>query len=122
MADRFSPGRIGDWVVFCDICGQKCYASEASKLSTYTGRGGLIVCPKDADKVDPGLIPYKVTVEKNIPWTRINHTNVENSAPIYDLEAQTVEQISSYLYISTSQSDEQIITLSQDEDVYISVS
>jgi len=122
MADRFSPGRIGDWVVFCDICGQKCYASEASKLSTYTGRGGLIVCPKDADKVDSGLIPYKVTVEKNIPWTRINHTNVENSAPIYDLEAQTVEQISSYLYISTSQSDEQIITLSQDEDVYISVS
>lgn len=119
---RFSPGRRGDWVVFCDICGQKCYASEASKLSTYTGRGGLIVCPKDVDKIDYGLIPYRSPAEKNIPWTRINHTNVGNGSPIYDLEAQTVEQLSSYWFISLSQDVDQIITLSQDEDAYIALS
>lgn len=121
MADRFNPGRLGDWVVFCDICGQKCYASEASRLDANTGRGGLIVCPKDIDKIDFGLIPYKVPVERPIPWTRINHTDVSDAAPIYDLEAQTVEQLSSYWFISLSQG-EQIITLSQDEDAYIALS
>lgn len=121
MTDRFSPGRLGDWIVFCDICGQKCYASETSKLSTYTGRGGLIVCSKDADRIDYGLVPYRVPTEKNVPWTRINHTDVSNSAPIYDLEASTVDQLSDYQYFSPSQGD-QIVTMSESEDYYIALS
>lgn len=121
MSDRFSPGRLGDWVVFCDICGQKCYASEATKLSTYTGRGGLIVCPKDVDKIDYGLIPYRIPTEKNVPWTRINFTNVENGSPIYNLESHTLEQLGDFQFISISQG-EQIISLSKDEDAYIATS
>lgn len=89
MTDRFDPGRLGDWVVFCDICGQKCYASEASKLSTYTGRGGLIVCKNDTDKIDPGLIPYKSPAERNVPWTRINHTSTTNATTPIDFETST---------------------------------
>jgi len=122
MADRFNPGRVGDWVVFCDICGQKCYASEATKLSTYTGRGGLIVCSKDVDKIDYGLIPYKLPIERNVPWTRINHTDVADGSPIYDLQVATVEQISSYQYLVTSQGEKQILVLSQDEDVWLATS
>jgi len=122
MADRFNPGRVGDWVVFCDICGQKCYASEATKLSTYTGRGGLIVCPKDVDKIDYGLIPYKLPIERNVPWTRINHTDVADGSPIYDLQVATVEQISSYQYLVTSQGEKQILVLSQDGDVWLATS
>lgn len=122
LMDRFNPGRLGDWVVFCDICGQKCYASETTKLEMYTGRGGLIVCAKDADKIDYGLVPYKVPVERPIPWTRINHTDTSDGSPIYDLEALTVEQISSFQFISLSQDNDQIITLSQDEDSYIATS
>ena len=76
----------GDWYIYCDICGQRCFASEAVHLSTYTGRGGLIVCPKDADNIDHGLIPFSVTAEKNVPFTRVNHTNTDNANAIENLE------------------------------------
>ena len=122
MTDRFNPGRVGDWVVFCDICGQKCYASEATRLPAATGRGGLIVCPKDVDKIDYGLIPYKTPTERNVPWTRINHTNTDNGSPVFDLESATVEQISSYQYVELSQGNDVILTLSQDEDTWIATS
>jgi hypothetical protein len=84
MSDRFNPGKLGDWVVFCDICGQKCYASESTKLSTYTGHGGAIVCPNDVDKLDYGLIPYRIPVEKPIPWARIGDSPIppNEAAPI----------------------------------------
>lgn len=89
MTDRFSPARKGDWVLFCDICGQKCYASESTKLSTYTGRGGLIVCKNDLDKVDYGLVPYKPRTERPIPYTRINNTNTDDASAPLDLETAT---------------------------------
>lgn len=78
---------IGDWYVFCDICGQKCYASETTKLSSATGRGGLIVCKNDIDNIDYGLIPFEIDVEQSVPFTRINHTNTTNAAAPYDPEA-----------------------------------
>lgn len=81
MTDRFRPGRISDWVVFCDICGQKCYASEAKKLSQETGRGGLIVCPNDADYIDFGLIPYKPPTERPIPFARYDDETANGSEP-----------------------------------------
>lgn len=86
---KFSPGKVGDWVMFCDICGQKWYASEMTKLDTDTGRGGLIVCPFDADKVDYGLIPYVPEVERPIPYTRINHTSTTNHSSVVDPETST---------------------------------
>lgn len=109
MTDRFDPGRLGDWIVFCDICGKKCYASETVKLSEYTGKGGLVVCRQDADKVDPGLIPYSVKAEKNIPFTRTNHTNTDNASPLVDLESMAYQW-----YLASSQ-DGAIIVSSQDD-------
>lgn len=103
--DRFVPGRLGDWVVFCDICGQKCFAHEASKLASETGRGGLIVCPKDADKIDYGLIPYIPRVEKIIPWTHVNHLNTTNGADTIDYDTQDVETVGVLVLIGVSQND-----------------
>lgn len=106
--------RLGDWYIFCDICGRKCLASKAVKLDTYTGRGGLIVCPYDADKIDPGVIPYRTPSEQNVPWTRINHTNTDDGAPLVDLESMT------YQYYLASSQDGAIIMSSQDDAWIIS--
>lgn len=89
MSDRFNKARRGEWVAFCDICGQKCYSSEMTKLSNYTGRGGLIVCKNDVDKIDYGLVPYKVPSEQPIPWARVNHTNTTNGAAVINYETTT---------------------------------
>ena len=101
--------RQGDYIFFCDICGQRYYASEGHKLSTYTGRGGLIVCKHDADKEDLGVKPYTPRVERSVPWARINHTDTTDSSPEVDLESMT------YVYFLASSQDGAIITSSQDD-------
>lgn len=101
---------IGDWYTFCDICGRRCLASETTKLETYTGRGDLIVCKYDTDQIDPGLIPYRIPVEKNIPWARINHSNTSNGSPLVDLENMSLQY-----YIVASQDGAYIVS-SQDND------
>ena len=103
-----------DWYIFCDLCGQRCLASTATKLSNYTGRGGLIVCKYDADKIAEGLIPFKPRIEKNVPWTRINHTNTDDASPLVDLESMT------YQYYLASSQDGAIIMSSQDDAWIIS--
>lgn len=82
MSNKYFAGNKGQYI-FCDICGQACYAFEATKLESYTGRGGAIVCPNDVDKIDFGLVPYKVPYERSVQFTRINHTNVTNGAEPY---------------------------------------
>lgn len=114
MADRFNPGRLGDWVVFCDICGKKCYASETVKLSNYTGRDGLRVCLQDADVQDPSLVPFRYKSEKPIPDVRVNHTNTSNAAPLIDTEDMAYQW-----YLASSQ-DGAIIMSSQDDAWIIS--
>jgi hypothetical protein len=112
VKDRFSPGRLGDWIVFCDICGQKHYASETTKLSTYTGKGGLVVCKHDVDKIDAGLVPYSIKREKNVPFIRINHTNTSNAAPLVDLEEMAYQW-----YLASSQDN--VIIMSSQDDAWI---
>lgn len=112
----------GDYYIYCDICGQRHYASRTTKLSHYTGREGLIVCPYDVDKIDPGLIPFTPRKEKIVSNIRINHANTANSSPIFDYEVDTVENISSYQYLMPSQYDNVVLTLSQDEDIWIATS
>lgn len=102
--------RLGDWYVFCDICGQRCFASEATKLSTYTGRGGLIVCPKDVDAIDYGQVPYTPKAEENVPLTRSNHTDTTQGATEYDLEEGALAY-----FLATSQ-DNLIIEPSQNDE------
>lgn len=111
MTDRV---RLGDWIVYCDICGKRCNASETVKLSTYTGRGGLIVCRQDADKIDAGLVPYSARREKSVPYARVNHTNTGNARPLVDLEEMAYQ-----LYLASSQ-DNTIIVSSQDDAWIIS--
>lgn len=107
--------REGDWFTYCDICGQKYYASETTKLSTYTGRGSLIVCHHDADTIDPGLLPFRPPIEKSLPWVRINHTDTTDGSPLVDPETMTL-----IYYLAASQ-DNAILTTSQD-DAWINVS
>ncbi len=88
MSNKKFGGNKGRYI-FCDICGQACYAYEAKRLSIETGRPGLIVCPNDADMSDPGLMAYTVPPEKPVEWTRINHTNVDNSSAPINYETST---------------------------------
>jgi len=105
--------KLGDWYVFCDICGRRCYASETIQLTQYTGRGGMIVCKQDADKIDPGLIPYNIPKEKLVSRVRINHTNTTDGSPLVDLESMSLSYniIASQdgAYIVSSQDDARII-------------
>lgn len=62
--------RQGDWYYFCQQCNTRCYASETTKLGTYTGKGGLRVCPKCVDAIDYKFVPYKIPAEKPVPFSR----------------------------------------------------
>jgi len=101
--------REGDWYVYCDICGQRTLASKTTKLSTYTGHGGQIVCRHDVDRIDYGVIPYRPRREKNVPWARAGDTNSDNSAPIVDMESMSYQW-----YLAASQ-DNSILMSSQDD-------
>lgn len=101
--------RHGDWYAYCDICGQRTYASNTTKLSTYTGKGGLVVCRHDVDREDPGLKPFIPRIEQAVTVTRINHTNTDDAAPLLDLESMTLQY-----YLAASQ-DNAILMSSQDD-------
>lgn len=79
MSNRYFSGRKGHYI-FCDICGQACYDWEITVLDSKTGRGGCIVCPKDADSIDYGIIPYALPVEKSVKFARMENTDVTNEA------------------------------------------
>src|SRR5260221_9589797 len=70
MNRNFDREKRWDWIVWCDICGTRCWGSEATKLSTYTGRGGAIVCPDCNDPIDYGIVPYSIPAEKPVPFVR----------------------------------------------------
>jgi len=108
--------RLGDWFIFCDICGRRCYASETYKLAQYSGRGELRVCKEDYDKTDYGTVPYKIPTEKNIPWTRLNNLDTTDSLPIVDPETMTTS-----FYLASSQ-DNIVLTPSQDPSELLIVS
>lgn len=89
MKNDFAFDHVGDRYVFCMICGQRCLASEATRLSADTGRGGLIVCPNDVDSIDYSVRSYHIPVEKAVPFTRINHTNLTNGTAVLNTETTT---------------------------------
>ncbi len=105
-----------DWAAYCDVCGQRIRASSATKLSQYTGRGGLIVCRHDVDAIDPGLVPFLPRKEQNIPWARPGHIDTTDGSPMVDLETMSIT-----FYLAASQ-DNTILTPSQDENDWLIVS
>lgn len=106
---------MSDWIVFCDICGQRYKASETVQLPNYTGRGGLVVCRKDADKIDPGLVPFTPRKEQSIPFARVNHTNETLGSPYVDVESM------SYMYYLCCSQDNVILSPSQNIDEGLTV-
>lgn len=74
---RYPESKLGDYVIYDQITGFKIWASEATKLDVYTGKGGLythnLVSAK-ALNIDYGLIPYKIPAETPIPFSTENHT------------------------------------------------
>lgn len=88
MSNKYFSGRRGHYI-FCDICGQACYTYEAIKLKPETGRGGLLVCPNDVDKIDFGLIPYTLPNERPVKEARTNHTDTSNGSSVIDYETTT---------------------------------
>ena len=99
----------GDWFIYCDICGQRSYASESTKLSTYTGKGGLIVCNHDVDRIDYGLLPYRTRKEQSVSFVRPNHTNTTDGTVMVDLESMTIP------YFLAASQDNVMLLASQDD-------
>jgi hypothetical protein len=98
--NKYHSGRLDDYIIFCDQCGAPCWRSEATLLKTETGSGGLLVCPRDVDPIDYGLVPYKIRPEKPVPVTRINafndNSNITNTYyPSTDYES--FDPLSGYL-------------------------
>lgn len=71
--NRYSKNHAQDWIIYCDLCAAPCWYSESTLLDVYTGRGGLLVCPRDADPIDYGLVPYTIPPEQGVTTTRINN-------------------------------------------------
>jgi len=86
--------KIGDYKVQCHICGMTCWYSDASFLDVSTGRGGLLVCPVDKDKIVYGLIPYKLSPEKPIPYANYDSSVPANLVDIIDLQTTDPMSIS----------------------------
>lgn len=107
--------REGDWYIYCDICGQRHYASETTKLSQYTGKDGLIVCKHDVDAIDYGLVPFTPRREKLVNNIRVSHNNTDNSSPFIDLESMTYRY-----YLVASQNNARIMTSQNDNKIIIS--
>lgn len=80
-SNRHNAGTFGDNMVTCDICGFPYRSSQMSELSVETGRGGLIVCPNDKDKIDYGLVPYVIPTERIPDVVRTN--NLQDTTNIY---------------------------------------
>jgi len=88
MSNKYFAGNKGQYI-YCDICGQCCYAFEATRLGFATGRGGLIVCPNDVDNIDYSTMPIELPTEKRPSFVRINHTETANGAAPIDYENTT---------------------------------
>lgn len=88
MSSKYFAGNKGHYI-FCDICGEATYDFDVVRLTSQTGKPGLLVCPKDADKTDYGLMPYAIPREKSVSFARTNHTNIDNSAAPIDYDTTT---------------------------------
>lgn len=72
------------------------------------------MCRQDADKIDAGLIPFRIPVEQNVPFMRSGDTDTTDGTAIVDPESMT------YQYYLASSQDNAIIIASQDDAWIIS--
>lgn len=47
--------RYGDWIVYCMVCGRKCFGTDAKKRWD-----GVVVCPEDYDSKPAAYEPQPV--------------------------------------------------------------
>lgn len=71
--NRYDNSKLQDYIVMCDTCGAPFWKSQMTLLKPDTGLGGSLVCPRDADIKDWGLVPYKIRAESAVPGTRVNN-------------------------------------------------
>lgn len=86
--NKYTSDRLNDYIIDCDVCGAPCWYSETTKLKPDTGRGGCLVCSRDKDPIDYGLVPFKIRAEKPVKETRINTFNQNSnivSTRVFDL-------------------------------------
>ena len=107
--------RMNDWYVHCNICGQRHLASQTYKLPHYSGRGGLVVCKYDYDRVDPGLQPFTPRREQNVSIVRPGNTDTTIGSPYVDLESMA------FVYFLASSQDNIILSPSQNLDEGLTV-
>lgn len=72
--NKFTNSKLSDYIIHCDICGKPTWYSDSIILDSNTGKGGLLVCPDDNDKIDYGLVPYEIPTESQVETTRIDST------------------------------------------------
>lgn len=82
--------RVGDYVGFCDTCGQKFWATQGTELDKYTGLGGAWVCPNCVDNIDYGLVPFKVLGEKGVPLSRNSLPDVTAAPDITTINPMSI--------------------------------
>jgi hypothetical protein len=73
--NKYTSDRLHDYIIMCDTCGGPWWASECKTMSTFTGKGGSINCPRCADPINPGLVPYKIRPERPVSVVRVNNMN-----------------------------------------------
>ncbi len=64
--------RIGDYQVYCTVCGAVCWYSESFILGPYTGHEGQLVCPDHNYQPQYGLQPYVIEPEEPVPFAQPN--------------------------------------------------
>jgi hypothetical protein len=89
--------KVGDYVIFCDICGTKEWFSKSKIQAKYTGSEGAVVCRDCVDLPSGLLMPFRLPPEKTPKIVTHNHysSNPEDlpDAPTinFDTSPPTVE-------------------------------
>lgn len=93
---RFPEERLFDYMIYDQITGYKIWRSEAVKLDTYTGKGGLLTHKNVAEKalnIVYGLVPYKIPAERPIPETTSNHPAPDEGTSGMYLDIENTQEL-----------------------------
>ncbi len=74
----------------CDICGQRYYRSECTKLGKYTAHPGAIVCKNCVEPIDWTQVPFiprKERSPRDVSDLMSDTTNSADPVSIDDIES-----------------------------------
>jgi hypothetical protein len=76
--------KVGDYQIYCMVCGQVCWYSQSVVLGPYTGHEGQVVCPNHAYEPQYGLQPFVVEPEEAIPYAQPNQITYTQESTVTD--------------------------------------